>query len=436
MPIDILMPAIAADAAAGRIVRWLVAEGAAVAPGCAIAELEAADAVVELTSDDEGTLARILVPAGSPDIRAFAPIAVLLGRGETPERRVATKPRASPLARRLAREAGLPLADLEAGSGPKGRVVARDVATVLAARIDDAAGGARATGAGGDRTGGRDAQSRPPLFSDEALAQSSAFGSIAGLQSAGAAPVSASMPSEDERVLAHYPRGSYDLVPHDRLRRLVATTARIAQATVPQFTLELDMRVDGLVAARERMNDALPGLDGHRITFTDLLIKAIGLALQQVPEANASWTELGMLRHRGCDVGVAIAVEGGLVMPVIRRADIKSLSEISAELRSLRDRAERRRLTLEECRGGGAGVSNLGMMGVGRYTALVNPPQASMLAVGMAERRPCVVGERLGLATVMSCALTCDQRVLDGAVAAAYLQALRALIEEPVRMLV
>lgn len=423
MPTDILMPALEPGMTRGRVARWLVAEGARVSSGHVIAELEVGGAVVEVVSEDQGTLARILAPAGSADIVVDQPIAVLLTDGKTRTRRDPVTRRASPLARRLAREAGVALDGLGEGSGPKGRLVARDVAAALAV-VEPGEGAERAP----------PARHRAPS-TDEALFRSSAFASVAGLP--GGVASGSSLPSEDERVLAHYPRGSYDLVPHDRLRRLVATTARIAQATVPQFTLSVDVRADALLAARERINAGAPGDgEGLRITVTDLLVKAVALALQHVPEANAAWTELGMLRHKTCDVGVAVAVDGGLVMPVIRQADLKPLSEISVELRALRDRAERRRLTLEECRGGAAGISNLGMMGISRCTALINPPHATMLAVGAAELRPLVEGERVAVVPQMTCSLNADQRVLDAAVAAAFLNAVRSLVEEPLRMLV
>jgi pyruvate dehydrogenase E2 component (dihydrolipoamide acetyltransferase) len=308
--------------------------------------------------------------------------------------------RISPLARRLAKEAGLALAALR-GSGPHGRIVKRDIEAALAA------GTLRRTdGAHGHR------------------------------EVATTAPPAAALP--DDKILALYDKGSYELVPHDKMRRIIAERLTLAKQTIPHYYLSIECRIDGLLRARERMNAAAPadGPRAYKLSVNDFIIKAMALALQEVPAANATWTEAGMLRHKYSDVGVAVAIEGGLFTPVIRHAEVKSLSEISNEMRDLADRARKRRLAPHEYQGGTTSISNLGMYGIKSFDAVINPPHATILAVGMAERRPVVSGEAIEAATVMSVTLSCDHRVVDGATGAALLAAFRAFIEDPVRMLV
>lgn len=309
--------------------------------------------------------------------------------------------RISPLARRLAKQAGL---DLEAlsGSGPHGRIIRRDVETALSS------GSARQTAATGSahrevtRTG----------------------------------PVPAAL--ADDKILALYDKGSYELVPHDKMRRVIAERLTAAKQTIPHYYLSIDCRIDELMRARERMNAASPadGPRAYKLSVNDFIIKAMALALQQVPAANATWTEAGMLRHKYSDVGVAVAIEGGLFTPVIRHAEMKSLSEISNEMRDLADRARKRRLAPHEYQGGTTSISNLGMYGIKNFDAVFNPPHATILAVGAAERRPVVTGAAIEAATVMNVTLSCDHRVVDGATGASLLAAFRTFIEDPVRMLV
>ncbi len=430
MPIDILMPAVHPGMVHGRVARWLVGEGQTIAPGHAIAEIESGGDSVEVTAEEAGRIVRILVPQGDAPVLVDAPIAVLLAgsEGGGADRLAAVRTadgrlRASPMARRLAAEYGLALEAVE-GSGPQGRILKRDIEG--AARSGAAREAAAGTAAG--RTG---------------AARDFGLGSRRGGFADWTKPASLATLSADERVLSQYPKGSYDLVPHDRLRRHVADRAKEAQMAVPQQMVAIDMRADALVALRDKLNARSPGRSGTgsggglvRISITDLLVKALALAFRQVPSANAAWTELGMLRHKSSDIAVAIALDGGVVAPVIRQAEGKRLAEISAELRSLRERAEIGRLTLEETRGGSGTVSNLGMLGVTRCAGLVNPPQASILAVGAIAERP-VIGARgrIEAATLMACALSCDQRVIDGALAAHLLTALRTLVEQPERLL-
>jgi pyruvate dehydrogenase E2 component (dihydrolipoyllysine-residue acetyltransferase) len=311
---------------------------------------------------------------------------------------------ASPLARRLARMASIDLASVT-GSGPHGRIIKRDIEAALAAHQG---GRARAPSATGQEIA---TLARPAL-------------GIAALS--------------DEKILALYDRGTYEIVPHDKMRRVIAERLTLAKQTIPHYYLSIDCRLDELLRARERMNAAAPreGPRAYKLSVNDFIIKAMGLALQQVPAANATWTESGMLRHKYSDVGVAVAVEGGLFTPVVHQAEMKSLSEISNEMRDLADRARKRRLAPHEYQGGTTSISNLGMYGIKSFDAVINPPHATILAVGAAERRPVVAGEHVEPATVMDVTLSCDHRVVDGATGAALLAAFKAFIEDPVRMLV
>jgi pyruvate dehydrogenase E2 component (dihydrolipoamide acetyltransferase) len=307
---------------------------------------------------------------------------------------------ASPLAKRLARLAGLDLNSVS-GSGPHGRIVKRDIEAAIA------------TGqTGGART---------------------ARGAIAVARASIASPAALS----DDKILTFYDKGTYEIVPHDKMRRIIAERLTLSKQTIPHYYLSIDCRLDELLRARERMNAAAPheGPRAYKLSVNDFIIKAMALALQQVPQANATWTEAGMLRHKYSDVGVAVAVEGGLFTPVLHQAEMKSLSEISNEMRDLADRARNRRLAPHEYQGGTTSISNLGMYGIKSFDAVINPPHATILAVGAAERQAIVAGERLEAATVMNVTLSCDHRVVDGATGAALLAAFKAFIEDPVRML-
>ncbi|HRD78380.1 MAG TPA: 2-oxo acid dehydrogenase subunit E2, partial [Hyphomicrobiaceae bacterium] len=242
----------------------------------------------------------------------------------------------------------------------------------------------------------------------------------------------------DDKVLALYEKGSYEVVAHDNMRRVIAERLTQSKQTVPHFYMSVDCRLDQLLSARERLNASAPkdGPRAFKLSVNDFVIKALALALQQVPAANATWTEGGMLRHRRSDVGVAVAVEGGLFTPVIRHADLKTLAEISNEMKDLAERARKRRLAPHEYQGGTTSISNLGMYGIKSFDAVINPPHATILAVGAGEKRPVVVGDKLEVATLMTATLSCDHRVVDGAIGAELLNAFKAMIEEPVRMLV
>jgi pyruvate dehydrogenase E2 component (dihydrolipoamide acetyltransferase) len=455
MATQILMPALSPTMEEGKLAKWLVKEGQKVRSGDIIAEIETDKATMEVEAVDEGTVGSLLIAEGTDKVKVNTPIAVLLEEGENagaaaPKARssppaaaaapqekkaasasaakpqapaehapaapapAAAKPAAnghagerifaSPLARRLAAEAKVDLARV-AGSGPHGRIVQRDIEAAVKSGTAKAGAPAPST----------------------------------AMTTASAAPATAlAAPMADSKVLALYEAGSYEVLPHDGMRRIIAERLTQSKQTVPHFYLNLDCRLDQLLAARTRINAAAPkeGPRAFKLSVNDFIIKALALALQHVPAANATWTAAGMLRHRHSDVGVAVAVEGGLFTPVIRHAELKTLGEISNEMKDLAERARKRRLAPHEYQGGTTSISNLGMYGIASFDAVINPPHATILAVGAGEKRPVVNGDRIEVATVMSCTLSCDHRVVDGAIGAELLNAFRALIEDPVRMLV
>ncbi|MGI9478460.1 MAG: 2-oxo acid dehydrogenase subunit E2, partial [Hyphomicrobiaceae bacterium] len=298
-------------------------------------------------------------------------------------------------------EAGFDLAALR-GSGPHGRIVKRDLDAAIA---DGGPKAAKPASTQGELT-----VPTTPLV--EAMA--------------------------DDKVLALYEQGSYEVVPHDGMRKIIAQRLTQSKQTIPHFYLTIECVLDELLGARARMNAAAPkeGDRAYKLSVNDFIIKAMALALQQVPGANASWTEGGMLRHRHSDVGVAVAIEGGLFTPIIRHAEYKSLGEISNEMKELADRARKKRLAPHEYQGGTTSISNLGMFGIKSFDAVINPPHATILAVGAGEKRPVVDGDNVRVATIMSCTLSCDHRVVDGALGAELLNAFKGYIEDPVQMLV
>ncbi|MEL6298374.1 MAG: pyruvate dehydrogenase complex dihydrolipoamide acetyltransferase [Pseudomonadota bacterium] len=456
MPINILMPALSPTMEEGKLAKWLVKEGDEVSSGAVLAEIETDKATMEVEAIDEGTVGKILVDEGAEGVKVNTPIAVLLEEGEDPsaisdspaaapppasksaaeaakpeassepkangtvppaqaqqaapqpEKRAASgtgeRVFASPLARRLAKDNGLDLAQLT-GSGPHGRIVKSDIETALE------------TGAGKDAPG-------------TAVATTGAAAAAAGPGLLQAMP--------DKQVLQLYEEGTYDVVPHDGMRKVIAQRLTQSKQTVPHFYLTLDCRLDELLRSRSRMNDVAPkeGPRAYKLSVNDFIIKALALALQDVPNANASWTDGGMLHHRHSDVGVAVAIEGGLFTPIIRHAEMKTLSEISNEMKDLAGRARNRRLAPHEYQGGTTSISNLGMFGIKEFDAVINPPHATILAVGAGIKQPVVTGDTVEVATVMSCTLSCDHRVVDGALGAELLNAFKSYIEDPVRMLV
>jgi pyruvate dehydrogenase E2 component (dihydrolipoamide acetyltransferase) len=326
---------------------------------------------------------------------------------------------ASPLARRLAHELELELAALN-GSGPHGRIVKQDVerAALAKKRVPERIEAAPV------ETEAQPIEETPKRRPQE-LVMLHEPPEARGLS--------------DRQVLALYEPESYEIVPHDTMRRFIAERLTLSKQTIPHFYLAIDCELDAALAARARLNAMAPqeGPRAFKLSLNDFIIKALAMALQTVPAANATWTEEGLLRHRASDVAVAVALEGGgLHTPVIRDAEVKSLSEISNEMRDLAARARSKRLAPHEYQGGSTTISNLGMYGIDRFDAVINPPQASIMAVGRAEKRPVVRGDALKIATMMSVTLSVDHRVIDGALGAELLAAFKAYIEDPVTMLV
>jgi pyruvate dehydrogenase E2 component (dihydrolipoamide acetyltransferase) len=245
-------------------------------------------------------------------------------------------------------------------------------------------------------------------------------------------------PMPDDQILALYEKGSYEIRPLDNMRKTIAARLTMAAATIPHFRLTIDCEIDALLEARERLNARSPkdGPNAYKLSVNDFLIKAMGLALQRVPEANATFTERGILLHKSSDIGVAVAIEGGLFTPIIKGVEGKTLAKISSEMKSLAERARRRRLAPHEYQGGTTAISNLGMFGIDHFDAVINPPHASILAVGRGEQRPIVKNGQIAIATMMGCTLSCDHRVVDGALGAQLLTAFKGFVEEPVTMLV
>lgn len=449
MPINILMPALSPTMEKGNLAKWLKKEGDKVKSGDVIAEIETDKATMEVEAVDEGTIAKILVEEGTQDVAVNAVIAVLAADGEdvkaassgagadkpkpapaaeapapkpaaaapapaaasaakAPAAAAAPAPQpavsqsngarvfSSPLARRLAKDAGIELGRIN-GSGPHGRVVAADVEKAKSG------GGLKASAA-----------------------------------AAGAPSIAPSM--SDQQIRALFPEGSYEVIPHDGMRRTIAQRLTASVQTVPHFYLTMDCNLDKLMAAREEINATAPKdadkKPAYKLSVNDFVIKAMAIALQRIPNCNVSWTESGMLKHKHSDVGVAVAMPGGLITPIIRSAETKSLSAISAEMKDFASRARARKLKPDEYQGGTTAVSNLGMYGIKDFTAVINPPHATILAVGTSEERAIVKAGKIEIATMMSVTLSCDHRAVDGALGAELIGAFKQLIENPVMMMV
>ncbi|EEX87531.1 MULTISPECIES: pyruvate dehydrogenase complex dihydrolipoamide acetyltransferase [Brucella] len=447
MPINITMPALSPTMEEGNLSKWLVKEGDKVAPGDVIAEIETDKATMEVEAVDEGTVAKIVVPAGTEGVKVNALIAVLAeegedvaaaakGAGAAPKaeapkeepkpaeaKKEAAAPAAapaparseqpavapavnkgervfaSPLARRIAKDAGVDISAVK-GSGPHGRVIQRDVEAALAS------GGAKAV-------------------------------------SAQAESAAAPKPMSDDAILKLFEDGSCEVVPHDGMRKTIAHRLVESKQTVPHFYLTIDCELDALLALRSQINAAAPMLKtekgevpAYKLSVNDMVIKATALALRDVPEANVSWTEGGMIKHKCSDVGVAVSIPGGLITPIVRHAESKTLSVISNEMKDMARRARDRKLRPEEYQGGSTSVSNLGMFGVKDFAAIINPPHATIFAIGAGEERAVVKKGEIKVATVMSVTLSTDHRAVDGALAAELAQAFKRHIENPMGMLV
>ena len=424
MAIEILMPALSPTMEEGTLAKWLVKAGDVVKSGQVMAEIETDKATMEFEAVDEGTIGRILVAEGTAGVKVNTPIAVLLEDGEsadavpapakaaTPVAAVVAEvavaapaaPKAggarvfaSPLARRLAAEKGLDLTRLQ-GSGPHGRIVRAD--------IDGAKPQAAATA---------------PLAAPVAAP--------APAKAAGPTGMSA------ETVMKIYADRKFTEVPLDGMRRIIAARLTEAKQTIPHFYLRRDIRLDALMALREQLNKGLEAR-GVKLSVNDFIIKACALALQAVPDANAVWAGDRILKLKPSDVAVAVAIEGGLFTPVLKDAETKTLSALSAEMKDLATRAKTKKLAPHEYQGGSFAISNLGMMGIDNFDAVINPPHGAILAVGAGVKKPVVMKDgTIGVATVMSVTLSVDHRVIDGALGAAFLKVMVELLENPIAML-
>jgi len=422
MPLDILMPALFPAMSEGRLSKWRVSEGERIAVGTVIAEIEAGEGTVEVAAEEEGIIRNLLVPEGPKPIAVDARIAVLvlaneLREGATSQSRLA----ASPLARQLARTAGIDIATVK-GSGPCGRVIKRDVNSAIAA--------AEATP---QTTAPAKPEPQPPAKSPDMELRGAPTGTLVP-----AVVRPRSTPALTDAVLRHYRKGSYEIVAHDGLRRAIAEAGMRSARTVPHLIVPVDCIVDALLAAIGRINTAAAarvGRDAVTVETADVLVKAMGLALQEVPAANATWTEIGMLRHRGADVAIEVQVEGGYLQPVVRGADLKSLSEIASERAELAVAGIHGRLGLADCEGAVTTITDFTRLGVKRAEAVITPPHASVLSLGAPERRPVVSMGQIVPATVMTCTLAVDARVLDATNAAELLGHIKTFVEDPVRML-
>ncbi|MEC9101600.1 MAG: pyruvate dehydrogenase complex dihydrolipoamide acetyltransferase [Pseudomonadota bacterium] len=434
MPIEILMPALSPTMTEGNLVAWLKAEGDTISPGEVIAEIETDKATMEVEAVDEGVLGKILVAAGTEGVSVNAAIAILLEEGEdkssikdnayrsdqivvkntqNSEKKSEGQPdinepktgkvisentkvplgkmqsplianqddvrvAASPLARRMAEHAGLDLAKIS-GSGPNGRIIKADI--------------------------------------DQVLSQDNALK---------LPPVSTVTSPSIE------PSAQYDAIPNNSMRKVIASRLTESKQAAPHFYMTVDCNVDALKQVRMELNEKV---EGTKISINDLIIRASAIALKQVPEANASWTEEATLVYKTIDISVAVAIEGGLITPIIRDAGAKGVKEISVKMKDLANRAREGKLMPEEYQGGTFSISNLGMYGVKEFSAVINPPQGAILAIGAAEERPIIKDGAVAAATLMTCTLSVDHRVVDGAVGARFLSAFKRLIEDPLTML-
>ncbi|MDQ2082625.1 pyruvate dehydrogenase complex dihydrolipoamide acetyltransferase [Xanthobacteraceae bacterium Astr-EGSB] len=462
MPINILMPALSPTMEKGNLAKWRKKEGEAIAPGDVIAEIETDKATMDYEAVDAGTLAKIVVPEGTADVPVNQLIAVIAAEGEDvkaaasaagqggapakaeakPEAKPAapatvveapkatpsapapspqpspqlgegaagpsagpaavhagTRIFASPLARRLAREAGIDIARV-LGTGPHSRVVARDVDAAKSGKV--------------------------PLKATAGAPAAAAPGPVAAMS--------------DDKVRALFEEGSYEVVPHDNMRKIIAQRLVQAKQTIPHFYLTVTCTIDKLLAAREDINAAAPkGEDGkpaYKLSVNDFVIKAMAQALVRVPDANVTWTEGGMLKHKHADIGVAVAIPGGLITPVIRQAETKTLTQISAEMKDYAARARARKLKPHEYQGGSTAISNLGMYGIEEFSAVINPPHATILAVGAGAEMAVVKNGAIEIATQMKITLSTDHRAVDGALGAELISAIKAMIENPVMLVV
>jgi pyruvate dehydrogenase E2 component (dihydrolipoamide acetyltransferase) len=487
MPTQILMPALSPTMEEGKLAKWLVHEGDNVKSGDILAEIETDKATMEFEAVDEGRIGRILVPEGAEGVKVNQPIAVLLGDDEdagaapapapsdpvdissamesikhavskettksapnpepktpAPQQRPLTPALspgggegdskvstlapaewgrgqgegvakqtapsqqsngrifASPLAKRMAEQAGIVLSSVH-GSGPRGRVVKADIEAAKKGGVPRAA---------------------PPVAGKPATA----------IATRGEAGIPGIAPLPDAKLF--FKPEDYEEIPHDSMRKSIAKRLSSAKTLIPHFYLTIDCNIDRLMEARARLNERSPKGDGaYKLSVNDFIVKACALALIRVPEVNASWTDTAILRHKHADIGVAVALDFGLITPIVFRAEEKGLAQISNEVKSLAERARVKKLKPSEFEGGSFAISNLGMFGIRDFTAVINPPHAAILAVGAGEPRAVVRDGKIESATVMTVTMSCDHRVIDGATGARFLQTFKGFIEEPASML-
>ncbi len=447
MATNILMPALSPTMEEGKLAKWLVKEGDEVKSGDILAEIETDKATMEFEAVDEGRIGKILVPEGAEGVKVNSPIAVLLAEGESADavptadapkpdipaamkdigaavkaevgaqkadtaKTVQAKAEpatsmaatsqdgqrifASPLARRIAADKGIDL-DALAGTGPRGRIVKADVENAKPGQKAAAGAPAAAGGAG-----------------------------IPGVA-----------PLPDARLL--YPAGSYEEVPHDSMRKAIAKRLTSAKTLIPHYYLTIDCNLDALMAVREKMNAAAPKdkdkKSAYKLSVNDFIVKASAMALMRHPDVNASWTDTAILKHKDADVGVAVALDFGLITPIVFMAQTKGLVQISSEIKELAARAREKKLKPSEYEGGGFSVSNLGMYGIKNFTSIINPPQSCIIAVGAGEQRPVVRDGKIEISTIMTVTMSADHRVVDGGTGAKFLATLKQFIEEPASML-
>jgi pyruvate dehydrogenase E2 component (dihydrolipoamide acetyltransferase) len=450
MPTQILMPALSPTMEEGKLAKWHVKEGDTVKSGDILAEIETDKATMEFEAVDEGKIGKILVPEGTEGVKVNVPIAVLLGEGEsakdvnipaamksvgaavekqvkkpeapkpapaqpaapTPKAETQSKPQqsnghdkgarvfASPLAKRVAQKAGIDIAALH-GSGPRGRIVRADVDAAV-------------------KSGGTPRAVEPTARGPSQAPEGVGIPGIA--------------PLPDAKLF--YKDGEYEAIPHDSMRKAIAKRLSSAKALIPHYYLTIECDIGELMNARARLNERSPkGENAYKLSVNDFVVKAAALALMRVPEVNASWTDTAILRHKHADVGVAVALDFGLITPIVTRAEEKGLAQISNEVKQLAARAKEKKLKPQEYESGSFSISNLGMFGIKEFTAVINPPQAAIMAVGAGEQRGVVRDGKLVAAAMMTCTMSCDHRVIDGATGARFLQAFKAFVEEPAAML-
>jgi pyruvate dehydrogenase E2 component (dihydrolipoamide acetyltransferase) len=431
MSINILMPALSPTMTEGKLSRWLKKEGDEVKSGDVLAEIETDKATMEVEAVEEGFLAKIVVPDGTEGVAVNAVIGVLTEqKGEKVDAPAPAKPApkaeaapeaapkaaapaaapvqkaeeqgsrifASPLAKRIAKQAGIDLGTVK-GSGPNGRIVKAD--------LDGA----------------------PAHAPDGAPARAPAPAAAPAATPAQAAP----KPAAPAPAIA----GAYKKIPNSSVRKVIARRLLESKQTVPHFYLTVNIELDALLELRAKLNATSPkdGPGAFKLSVNDLIIKACGVALRRHPNVNASWTDEAILQYEDVDISIAVAIPDGLITPIVRKADALGLAAISNTMKDLGARAKAGKLKPEEYQGGGFSISNLGMFGISEFSAIINPPQACILAVGAGEKRPVVKNDQLAIATVMSATLSCDHRVVDGALGAEFLATLKSIIQEPLSLL-